>query len=552
MLKMMEVCKAQGFVYGIIPEKGKPVSGASDNIRAWWKEKVRFDRNGPAAIAKYEAEHGVIPAKPDGVVLTGSTPHTLQELQDTTLGSLLSALMQHCDPPQRRFPLERGSPPPWWPCGDEEWWPQLGLPIGKGCPPYKKPHDLKKAWKVGVLTAVIKHMSPDIAKIRKLVRQSKCLQDKMTAKESATWLAVLHQEELLARQQCNALGITNTGTPGSANAGYITGSSTSEYDVDGFDESLNPTIAAEELDLEMEDTNFSQGDKVSFMPTWRPTNEKKESELQLDGFHETMSNVVQNRAELWNRKMLHSGFPEPRVFTCPYEDCQYNDKRTAFIDRDLRNAHQLNCPYRPDVKDCLAFRSDSECPRAPVHAAAFDNSLLLQGCGKGVFQAMLNSEDLCQGVNPFAMLSEQDVCTGIQPFQELIRGLYGGGLQADGTLGIVDNGVLHVQSAGAEQLGIGAGMEHKKEISGPHRDEKFARVLGFVAGCGGSNVNADFTGTDIFQFSTICNNQYGMIGETFTRDPVMNFHPNLHEGDAKQLQATAEFSSRDAIWYFGA
>ncbi|RWV95979.1 hypothetical protein BHE74_00008569 [Ensete ventricosum] len=51
MLKMMEVCKAQGFVYGIIPEKGKPVSGASDNLRAWWKEKVRFDRNGPAAVA---------------------------------------------------------------------------------------------------------------------------------------------------------------------------------------------------------------------------------------------------------------------------------------------------------------------------------------------------------------------------------------------------------------------------------------------------------------------------------------------------------------------
>ncbi|GMN59259.1 hypothetical protein TIFTF001_028347 [Ficus carica] len=57
MLKMMEVCKAQGFVYGIIPEKGKPVSGASDNLRAWWKEKVRFDRNGPAAIAKYQSDH---------------------------------------------------------------------------------------------------------------------------------------------------------------------------------------------------------------------------------------------------------------------------------------------------------------------------------------------------------------------------------------------------------------------------------------------------------------------------------------------------------------
>ena len=32
MLKMMEVCKAQGFVYWIIPEKGKPVTGASDNL----------------------------------------------------------------------------------------------------------------------------------------------------------------------------------------------------------------------------------------------------------------------------------------------------------------------------------------------------------------------------------------------------------------------------------------------------------------------------------------------------------------------------------------
>ncbi|CAI9102789.1 OLC1v1001130C1 [Oldenlandia corymbosa var. corymbosa] len=59
MLKMMEVCNAQGFVYGIIPEKGKPVTGASDNLRAWWKENVRFDQRAPAAVAKYQAEHSV-------------------------------------------------------------------------------------------------------------------------------------------------------------------------------------------------------------------------------------------------------------------------------------------------------------------------------------------------------------------------------------------------------------------------------------------------------------------------------------------------------------
>ena len=39
-------------VYGISPDKGKPVSGASDNLRGWWKERVKFDRNGPAAMLR--------------------------------------------------------------------------------------------------------------------------------------------------------------------------------------------------------------------------------------------------------------------------------------------------------------------------------------------------------------------------------------------------------------------------------------------------------------------------------------------------------------------
>ncbi|KVI03139.1 hypothetical protein Ccrd_018566 [Cynara cardunculus var. scolymus] len=55
--KMMEVCKAQGFVYGIITENGKPVSGASENLRAWWKEGVRFDENAIAVINNHQAEN---------------------------------------------------------------------------------------------------------------------------------------------------------------------------------------------------------------------------------------------------------------------------------------------------------------------------------------------------------------------------------------------------------------------------------------------------------------------------------------------------------------
>ncbi|XP_047076396.1 ETHYLENE INSENSITIVE 3-like 3 protein [Lolium rigidum] len=201
MLKLMEVCNARGFVYGIIPEEGKPVSGASDNIRAWWKEQVKFDKNGPAAIAKYEAEN---PTLVNDKSIGAMNQHSLTDLQDSTLGSLLSALMQYCSPQQRKYPLDKGIPPPWWPTGNEEWWADLGLPKGK-TPPYNKPHNLKKVWKVGVLTGVIKHMAPNFDKIRYHVRKSKCLQDKMTAKETLTWLGVLQKEENYSRSVDSAL-----------------------------------------------------------------------------------------------------------------------------------------------------------------------------------------------------------------------------------------------------------------------------------------------------------------------------------------------------------
>lgn len=350
MLKMMEVCKAQAFVYGIIPEKGKPVSGASDNIRAWWKEKVRFDRNGPAAIAKYQAEHGIL-GKADENASAASIPHTLQELQDTTLGSLLSALMQHCDPPQRRFPLEKGVPPPWWPTGDEEWWPQVGLQKGQGPPPYKKPHDLKKAWKVGVLTAVIKHIFPDISKIRKLVRQSKCLQDKMTAKESATWLAVLNQEEALARQQNNVAGIftSDGGALGAGGIGTLSFSSPSEYDVEGLDEfpgayksedgwsvegpKFDPLILkAPKKEVDLDEEFFAYSDRSSSVPHSTDSvllGAKRKSDLEL------------------------VGAPKP-LYTCAHGQCPCSKVENGFTDVALRNLHQMACIYREEAKNLVA------------------------------------------------------------------------------------------------------------------------------------------------------------------------------------------------------
>lgn len=346
MLKMMEVCKAQAFVYGIIPEKGKPVSGASDNIRAWWKEKVRFDRNGPAAIAKYQAEHGTL-GKTEGDALVVSTPHTLQELQDTTLGSLLSALMQHCDPPQRRFPLEKGVSPPWWPTGDEEWWPKLGLQTGQGPPPYKKPHDLKKAWKVGVLTAVIKHISPDISKIRKLVRQSKCLQDKMTAKESATWLAVLNQEETLARQQNNIAGVlTSYESAATGVSGTFSISSASEYDVEGFDDAQKVCGSEGGWD----------GETLSFDPyVMKVLKQEVDPDDDLFAYSDRGSVALHGGSnESLGKKRKSSGDfvggAIKTVYTCVYEQCPCSKNANGFSDILLRNLHQAGCSYRPEAR----------------------------------------------------------------------------------------------------------------------------------------------------------------------------------------------------------
>lgn len=316
MLKMMEVCKAQGFVYGIIPEKGKPVSGSSDNLREWWKEKVRFDRNGPNAIAKYESDNG-IRGKNDGSALIGPTPHTLQELQDTTLGSLLSALMQHCDPPQRRFPLERGISPPWWPTGSEEWWHQLGLQKDQGPPPYKKPHDLKKAFKVGVLTAVIKHLSPDIAKIRELVRQSKCLQDKMTAKESATWIAIINQEEAIAR----VLYPNHSPLFSSCTESFAMNDS-NEYDVEGGDGYG-------------EESNFDvQEQKPNPLIPFQGSIEKENS-INSDFSRKRKSGNEVNNA-----------VTDQVIYTCESLQCPHSELIYGFRDRISRNNHQESCPSK--------------------------------------------------------------------------------------------------------------------------------------------------------------------------------------------------------------
>lgn len=412
MLKIMEVCKAQGFVYGIIPEKGKPVSGASDNIRAWWKEKVKFDKNGPVAIAKYQAENGPLGVQKNHVIAT-STSYSLQDLQDTTLGSLLSSLMQHCDPPQRRFPLEKGIPPPWWPSGDEDWWPQLGLQKGQGPLPYKKPHDLKKVWKVGVLTAVIKHMSPDIAKIRKLIRQSKCLQDKMTAKESATWLGVLNQEEACIKQLNQIHGTSKSSSiSGNANdAGCMATSSSNEYDIDDY--TYSPSSDSTKDDAQNEQTDVNPHERNPNLQEGHTASERN----SLNNKTTDNSSVAARGGRLVSnskkkRSHSNSSIQEQRPFLCPHEGCLHQDQRNGFLNISQRNSHANNCHHKSGTEGYM-------------------------GAGTGVNQAELFIEPLSQystGFPSVHVISHSMYTEGDQ--HELFTGFHKTGVQPEGQPGL--------------------------------------------------------------------------------------------------------------------
>ncbi|KAF8089301.1 hypothetical protein N665_0510s0014 [Sinapis alba] len=289
MMKIMEVCKARGFVYGIVPEKGKPVTGSSDSLRRWWKENVQFDQTAPTAVSDYLTLAAAQLISSSESLDPNSYIHMLHELQDTTLGSLLSALMQHCVPPQRRFPLEKGLAPPWWPTGTELWWGEQGATAFEhGPPPYRKPHDLRKAWKVSVLAAVIKHMSPNLERVRRLARQSKCLQDKMMAKETDTWSRVLNQEEALLKRL---------------------------------------KISDDDDEVEEEDQEPARLIALDQEPV----------RLMID--QEQMGNKRKGGEFVEEEAMLSN------VYTCQNSSCPSSDVSLGFVDKNLRTGHEMECLY---------------------------------------------------------------------------------------------------------------------------------------------------------------------------------------------------------------
>ncbi|KAG5033453.1 hypothetical protein JHK82_017015 [Glycine max] len=328
MLKMMEVCDVRGFVYGIIPDKGKPVSGASDNLRGWWKERVKFDRNGPAAMLRYDEETGFDDL---GNEFRGdpSSAYRLSDLPDTTLGSLLSCLMQHCDPPQRRYPLDKGVPPPWWPTGFEIWWPELGFAADPGPPPYRKPHDLKKVRPHHAIRGY------DIEGSGARARNFLGGQSSHNPPPTSNVAAHSNNSMLLASGTArNFLGglsshnpqpTSNVGNGGARN--FIGGQN-------------YPPL----------NSNVDNGDGRSFLGGQNnppPITSNFANGISNDNSMVTMNNgIVLPPDHGANKRKEVQGITIPHeTYSCHSPQCPYNETSFGFSDMNVRNNHQLACIY---------------------------------------------------------------------------------------------------------------------------------------------------------------------------------------------------------------
>ncbi|XP_008792546.3 uncharacterized protein LOC103709120 [Phoenix dactylifera] len=392
MLMLMDIGGARGFVYGIIPEKGKPVSGSSDELRGWWKEKVRFDRNGPAAIEEFLLEHNIPSCTTNAAV---SSPQLLMGFQDSTLGSMLSALMQQCQPPQRRFPLDRRVPPPWWPTMEEDWWPQLGLSGDQGPVPYRKPHDLKKAWKAGVLIAVIRNISPNFDHVQKTVQKSRCLRGKMSAKERTLWYSVLCQEMQLYMEHHPDAPQLHLGMSQAASSN----SSDDRYDVEIEDDSSYAGI----VDGKLADGVDAGKEILRGLPL------DNNDELQRQEFYQRMA--VDELQQKLDRKSS--------VGDNPLQPAMFADQTLAMDKNSLRQAPTEGPdPVQPPVASLNAFLQtpnvgtsclllvpgvEQSCPQQP----ALNPNALLQTPNVGAVcllpmpyqQSVLNPRNLMQMPN---------------------------------------------------------------------------------------------------------------------------------------------------------
>uniref|UniRef100_A0A0A9F7F9 Ethylene insensitive 3-like DNA-binding domain-containing protein n=1 Tax=Arundo donax TaxID=35708 RepID=A0A0A9F7F9_ARUDO len=214
-------------------------------------------------------------------------------------------------------------------------------------------------------------MSPDVDKVRRLVRQSKCLQDKMTAKEIVTWLAVLKQEEELYLKMH-----PGARPPPSSAAGALSlNASSGEYDVDGVDgdEAGNQKPPSGDAGALADLTMDATGNRF-LMPA--PLMKEEAADVE---FLQKRSAPAAIEPEL----ILNNS---TRVYTCGNVQCPHSSSAHGFLDRNARNAHEYNCRFHslaapPSAAENMAAPSifPEPCDARSQAVGGFDFDLPVEG-----------------------------------------------------------------------------------------------------------------------------------------------------------------------------
>nr|GMD21418.1 protein ETHYLENE INSENSITIVE 3-like [Ipomoea batatas] len=158
-----------------------------------------------------------------------------------------------------------------------------------------------------------------------LVMQSKCLQDKMTAKESATWLAIVNQEEALARDPDRCPPLPPTVGAGS---GMFSVNDSHKYDVEEVDN--DP-----EFDVQVQKPN------IGLLSTG--------VEIFNNELTDSIQDDVITGLDFSRKRKPVDELPillDHRIYTCEFVQCPYKELCLGFEDRLARDNHQLTCPYR--------------------------------------------------------------------------------------------------------------------------------------------------------------------------------------------------------------
>ncbi|KAL5198280.1 hypothetical protein ABZP36_001792 [Zizania latifolia] len=119
---------------------------------------------------------------------------TLCRFQNATLERMMTELARECTPPLRAQDRKSGGPPPWWPTAAEPWWfSEVSVHL-RGRPmatpvPFATPRRLKRAEKMAVLVAAVKHIAPDFGRIAAAANRSR-----LTEFEASLWESALRVE----------------------------------------------------------------------------------------------------------------------------------------------------------------------------------------------------------------------------------------------------------------------------------------------------------------------------------------------------------------------